>query len=116
AAVLKCCLAYEAYQRLYISRVEPEKVVDFLLLSPSFPHAVRFCLEEALRSLQELEGPAREPGDRRVDRLLGQALSELRYLDLDEIFRGGLHSFLAAALKRCGQAGQAIQEQFALNY
>jgi len=117
AAVLKTCLAYEAYQRLYISRVEPERVVAFLLLHPHFPHAVRFCLEEASRAVAELEGDAsRQSSERRVDRLLGQTLSDLRYIDLDSVFRTGLHPFLAGTLKRCGEASLAIQEQYALNY
>lgn len=116
AAVLKSCLAYETYQRLYISRVEPERVVEFLLLHPHFPHAVRFCLEEATRALAALEGDSAGGGDRRVDRLLGQTLSDLRYLELDRVMRDGLHPFLQRVLDRCSQASLAIQDQYALNY
>jgi uncharacterized alpha-E superfamily protein len=113
AAVLKSCLAYEAYQRLYISRVEPERVVEFLLVHPQFPRSVRFCLEEAAQVLALLEGPE---ADGRAERFLGRALSELRFLDLEEVLHGGLHPFLDTALQRCAQVGQAIQEQYALNY
>jgi uncharacterized alpha-E superfamily protein len=116
AAVLKSCLAFEAYQRLYISRVEPERVVEFLLLHAHFPHTVRFCLEEAARALTHLDGVPSEHNDRRVDRLLGQALSELRYLELDDVLQDGLHAFLTGAIQRCAQASAAIQEQYALNY
>src|SRR5436305_1433776 len=56
AAVLRSCSAYEAYQRLYVGRVEPERVVEFLLLHPTFPRSVRFCLEEASRALTAIEG------------------------------------------------------------
>src|SRR5262249_9321061 len=38
-AVLRSCLAYEAYQRLYISRVDPAQVVEFLLLQARFPRS-----------------------------------------------------------------------------
>ncbi|MFM8494683.1 MAG: alpha-E domain-containing protein, partial [Planctomycetia bacterium] len=43
AAVLKRCRAFEAYQRLFISRVEAERVVEFLLLHRDFPQSARFC-------------------------------------------------------------------------
>jgi uncharacterized alpha-E superfamily protein len=115
AAVLKSCLAYEAYQRLYISRVEPERVVEFLLLHPRFPHSVRFCLEEAVRALGQLDGATDQP-DHRAARLLGQTVSDLRFRELDEIYGDGLNGFLAMTLKRCGQASAAIQEQYALSY
>ncbi len=36
-ACCKSCRAYEAYQRLYVGRVEPERVVEFLLLHPTMP-------------------------------------------------------------------------------
>ena len=49
AARPRSCRAYEAYQRLYVGRVEPERVVEFLLLHPQFPRSVRFCLEAARR-------------------------------------------------------------------
>ncbi len=113
AAVLKSCLAYEAYQRLYISRVEPECVIEFLLTHALFPRSVRFCLEEAAKVLTLLEGPT-PVGDGKAERLLGRALSDLRFLDLDEILREGLHPFLTRAARMCAQASAAIQEQYAL--
>ncbi len=36
AAVLKSCQAFEAYQRRRVGRIESERVVEFLLLEPSF--------------------------------------------------------------------------------
>lgn len=114
AAVLKICTAYEAYQRLYISRVEPERVIEFLLTHPLLPHSVRFCLEHAAKVLALLEGGA-AASDGKAERLLGRALSDLRFLDLDELLRDGLHPFLSRAIRSCAQASAAIQEQYALN-
>ena len=113
AAVLKSCLAYEAYQRLFISRVEPERVIEFLLTHPLFPRSVRFCLEEAAKVLTLLDGTA-PAADGKAERLLGRVLSDLRFLDIEEILRDGLHVFLTRATHTCAQACAAIQERYAL--
>ena len=111
--MLKACQAYEAYQRLYVGRVEPERVVEFLLLDPTFPRSVRFCLEGAAAALAAIEGP----GGRRagpVDRVLGRVLSDLRYAELDPLLAGDFNGFLAGLLARCNQVSRAVQEQYSL--
>jgi uncharacterized alpha-E superfamily protein len=115
AAVLKKCRAYEAYQRLYISRVEPERVVNFLLVNPEFPHSVRFCLERMLDSLTVIGG--RLPGrcDAESMRTLGRLVSELTYLDSGRLEGQRLHDFLGDSVARCGSIGKLLQQQYALN-
>jgi uncharacterized alpha-E superfamily protein len=112
AAVLRSCSAYEAYQRLYVGRVEPERVVEFLLLHPSFPRSVRFALESAAQALAAVEGanPGRPLG--KADRILGRVVADLRYGQLDEILGGDLHAFLGGAQERCVEVSRAIQEQY----
>ncbi len=114
AGVLRSCRAYEAYQRIYVGRVEAEHVVEFLLLQPDFPRSVRFCLEAAARALSAIEGTA--PGRKlsRVDRVLGQVLSDLTFCDLDQILQGDLHAFLGTVQERCGQVSRAVQDQYSL--
>jgi uncharacterized alpha-E superfamily protein len=114
AAVLRSCRAYEGYQRLYVGRVEPDRIIEFLLLHPNFPRSVRFSLEAASRALTAIEGP--EPGRAlsKADHLMGKILSDLRYAELDQILRGGLHPFLAGILERSGKISRALQEQYSL--
>jgi uncharacterized alpha-E superfamily protein len=114
AAVLRSCLAYEAFQRLYISRVDPAHVVEFLLLQPRFPRSVRFSLEQAARALTQIQGVHAESGDSEADRILGRVLSELRYCDLDRVRANGLSQFLEMILARCHEVGLAIQGQYSL--
>jgi uncharacterized alpha-E superfamily protein len=114
ANVLRSCLAYEAYQRLYVGRVEPERVVAFLLLHPSFPRSVRFCLESSARALAEIEGLVPGRGDSPADRVLGRMLCDLRYADLDDILATDLHAFLGSLLERCARVGVAVQDQYSL--
>lgn len=113
-AVLKNCAAYEAYQRLYISRVEPERVVEFLLVNPDFPHSVRFCLSRTLQSLSEISGRLPDRCDDEVVRTVGRLLNDLVYLDGTSLDGEGVHAFLGKALARCARIGQLLQQQYAL--
>ncbi len=114
ASVLRACGAYQSYQRLYISRVEAERVVEFLLFNPEFPHSVRFCLEGAARALRHIGvGDGRRAGGL-AGHILGRAISDLEYADPDEVFAQGLPDFLSATIGRCAQASVAVNQQYAL--
>ncbi len=114
-AVLRSCHAYEGYQRIYVGRIEPESVVEFLLMHPQFPRSVRFSLEAAAGALAAIEGL----GPRRklsvADRELGLVLGELRFRELDQILTGDLHVFLSGLEKRCGLVSRALQERYSLD-
>ena len=113
-AVLKKCAAYEAYQRLYISRVEPERVVEFLLTNADFPHSVRFCQARIMQSLTESSGRLPDRCDDDVVRTVGRLLNDLVYLE-DATFDGDrLHEFLGNSLSRCARIGNLLQQQYAL--
>src|SRR5262249_6006262 len=113
AAVLRSCRAYETFQRLYGGRLEPEHIVEFLLLHPDFPRSVRFCLEGAARALTAIEGRSPGRGLSEADRQLGLVLGELKFLELDQILRD-MHAFLGSVLERCARASAAVQNRYSL--
>jgi uncharacterized alpha-E superfamily protein len=114
AAVLRSCRAYETFQRLYGGRVEPEHVVEFLLLHADFPRSVRFCLESAARALMAIEGLSPGRGLSEADRQLGLVLGELKFRELDQILNDDLHAFLGGALERCARTSGAVQNRYSL--
>jgi uncharacterized alpha-E superfamily protein len=114
AGVLRSCRAYEAYQRLYVGRVESERVVEFLLLHPAFPRSVRFSLEAAARALDAIEGLAPGRGRSRAHRILGRVLRDLEFGEMDQILEGELHQFLTTTLDHCAQVSRAVQDQYSL--
>jgi uncharacterized alpha-E superfamily protein len=114
AGVLRGCGAYEAYQMLHVGRIEPERVVEFTLLSRDFPRSVWFCLEATSRALGEIAGPGPARGTSKADRILGRVLSDLQFVELEQVLRGDLHSFLVSILDRCGQVSRALQDQYFL--
>jgi uncharacterized alpha-E superfamily protein len=112
--VLRSCRAYEAYRRLYVGRVEPERVIELLLLHPTFPRSVRFCLEAAAAALRAIEGEAPGRALPKADRELGLVLGELRYRELEQLLAGDLHEFLSGLQAGCGLVGSAVQARYAL--
>ncbi len=113
-AVLKSCNAYEPYQRCHVGRIEPDRVVEFLLMEPEFPRSVRFSLERLTSSLRAIEKSAGSRQLTRADRLLGMMLSELTYRSLDQIMADDLHGFLSGLIDRLSQVSRAVQEQYSL--
>lgn len=114
AGVLRSCHAYEAYQKLYVARVDPERVVEFLLLDAHFPRSVRYALEAAAQALADIEGAPPGRPLSRADRILGSVLADLRFGQLEEILEGSLHQFLNGVQDRCGRASRALHEQYSL--
>ncbi len=95
-AVLRSCGAAEAYSHYYALRVEPARVIEFLLLNPMFPQSIRFCLETAMSALQTIAGPVERgigKGDQAV-RALGLLEARLRHTAVDEVLEEGLEAFL----------------------
>jgi len=111
AAVLRSCHAYEAYQRLYVGRVDAERAIEFLLLHPTYPRSVRFSFEAAAAALSGAGGGA---GIGKADRILGRVIADLKFLEVDQIFGANLHPFLIDVLLRSAEVGRAIQEHYAL--
>jgi uncharacterized alpha-E superfamily protein len=114
-SLLRSCSAYGAYLRTERDRVDPVGVIRFLVLNPDFPRAIRFGVARCRESLQEITGNDEEdetPSE--AERLLGRLDSELRYIDVGEIFERGLLSFLAGIQSTCSKVGLEISRSYFL--
>ena len=110
--LLKSCTAFEAYCRVYTADLRPDRIAEFLLLDPAFPHSVRFSVEmvqAALRTISDATG--RRPGDR-VNRLAGRLEATLRYGHIEEIMGGGLHGFLSDVARQGIGVYDALYETY----
>jgi uncharacterized alpha-E superfamily protein len=98
--VLRSCGAAEGYARYYSLRVEPARVVEFLLLNAQFPQSVRFSLRQAwdaLRALSAAGDGALEvprPSASSATRALGLLTAQLEHATVDEIIKNGLEDYL----------------------
>src|SRR5438132_12526183 len=75
-AVLRSAGSAEAYSRYYSLRVEPTRVIEFLLLNALFPQSVRYSLGVAWDALQSISS-ATMAGSGRPVRLLGMLRARL---------------------------------------
>jgi uncharacterized alpha-E superfamily protein len=112
--LLRSCSAYGAYLRSERDRVEPLGVIRFLVLDADFPRAVRFCVGRCRESLKEIAGGDDDEVASEAERHLGRLESELRYIDVAEIFQRGLLPFLDGVQATCRRVGTEIQQTFFL--
>jgi uncharacterized alpha-E superfamily protein len=95
-ALLRSCGSAEAYARYYSLRVEPARVIEFLLLNPVFPQSIRFSVDAAFDSLQAIaavqDNEAASPNH--PTRLLGRLRARLEFTAVDEVLEQGLGTVL----------------------
>ena len=100
-AVLRSCGCAEAYARYYSLRVEPARVVEFLLLNPLFPQSVRFSLGAAWDALRRIHEARSSPATASPEvRALGLLRARLEHAAVDEILEEGLDAYLADVQQR----------------
>lgn len=111
-AVLRCASGLEAYRRFYVSEILPWKVAEFLLFSEAFPRSVRYCLAQIDLYLRRISGTPVGQHSNEAERLSGRLVSELNYTSIDEVFRKGLHEFLAEIVPVLDEVGSVIFDTF----
>jgi uncharacterized alpha-E superfamily protein len=95
-AVLRSCGSSEAYSRYYSLRVDPARVVEFLLLNSVFPQSVRFSLRAAWEALEAIAGthPGSADTSNPAVRALGLLHARLEHAAVDEVLEDGLATYL----------------------
>ncbi|MGE0813804.1 MAG: alpha-E domain-containing protein [Vicinamibacterales bacterium] len=108
--LLKSCCAFEAYCRHYTADVRPQRIAEFLVLSPDFPRSIHFAVgrvQAALSAIASLTG--RQNG--RSERLAGRLLASLDYGQIDEIM-GELPAYLQGIVRQAAQINTAVHQQY----
>jgi uncharacterized alpha-E superfamily protein len=114
-SLLRSCLAFEAYCRIYTPTVLPRNVADFLILDESLPRSLRFCadrLQSSLAVLGENSPVSGQQRGQRLQRLVGRLQARLRYAQIDEILDDGLSLYLAEVLRSGDLIHDAIYQTY----
>jgi uncharacterized alpha-E superfamily protein len=109
-AVLRSAGCAEAYARFYSLRVEPARVVEFLLLNAGFPRTVRFSLRRAWESLDALAVDAQRGTP--ATRALGRLSARLEHATVEEIMERGLQPYLGALQRDIADATEQITRTY----
>ena len=107
---LKSASGSEAFRRRYRASMDPADVVEFLLLSRTFPRSVLFCLRGVENDLARLEAGSSTLA--RPQRVLGRTRADLEFLDAHELLEGDLHVFLDHLLHGVRQVAEAVALQY----
>jgi uncharacterized alpha-E superfamily protein len=87
-AVLRSLSGYQMYRRSQEPRVQRSAVIRFLLLSPVFPRAAYYCIDQVEQGLSRL--PRNEPSLR----LTGRLKRALTSADVGNLDQAALHAFI----------------------
>ena len=110
-ALLRSASAFEMYRKRH-GRIDPKKIVEFLLLDKNFPRAVHYCMITATISMNNITGSPRGHFANGAEQSMGRLLSEFNFASMDEIFTHGLHEYLDQTQTRINAVGAAIQRSF----
>lgn len=115
AALLRSCSAWHAFQEHNSSKLDPHKIVEYLLLDETFPRSIACCITEVHRALRQLSGPGTLGDMSAPVRHSGRLRADLAYSTVDELLAaGGLHDFVDELQTRLNQIGESIFQTFVL--
>ena len=90
-SLLRCAGAYQMFRQSRQQMIEPKAVASFLLLDPSFPRSVRYCLERIKDTLRIVSGRSLPGAPDALECLSGLTLARWSYTSIDELIADGLH-------------------------
>ncbi len=110
--LLQSCTAFEGYCKAYTADLRPDRIAEFLMLNPTFPHSIRFSADALETATKQIGAEVSSRRSARVERIAGRMQSTLAYGQIDEIMTGGLHIFLDTVLRQCAQAHSALYQTY----
>jgi len=106
--LLRFCTGFEAYCKVYTASIRQDRIAEFLLFDPEFPHSVRFaveCLADALGRVGIGAPPARRA---LCERLAGKLKASVDFGHIGELMSGSIDTFLASISTQCNSIHNAV--------
>ena len=111
SSLLKSADALNMYRQTH-GRMAPGKVAQFLLLDPSFPRSIRFCVAQLADCLQRMEQAGQSGEDLPSVRLVAQLQSRLDEITIEQIIDQGMHAFIDHVQGALNQLGISIHSDY----
>ena len=111
-ALLRACSGFEPFMKRNPGRVTGEAVASFLLLEPSFPRSIRFCVHAAHDCLSAIRphGASSLPGGESVARLA--ELDEwVRQRGAEDARAGSIHAVLTHIVDETAAVGNLVSRE-----
>jgi uncharacterized alpha-E superfamily protein len=113
--LLRCCTAFEAYCKVYTADLSADRILEFLLLNPEFPHSVRYSIDCLQRALEAIAGEGGKSRAAQVSRLAGRLQASLSFGQISEILSQDVGAYLQSILRQCREIHETIYELY-VNY
>ncbi len=111
-AILRACYAYEPFFKKRKAPLSGGDVAEFLLLDPAFPGSVVHAVTQAQRFLRKIRPWELPDIGRKSAWLLGDLLSLVVNLEMEEVLEDGIHEVLTSIVERTDAITQAIAEDY----
>lgn len=108
SALLRSVSAFEVYRKVYRDLITPARVAELMLLRVDMPRSMARCLKEVYSNLQRI----RNAQSAETERQAGELEAQLRFGRIEDIVRGGLHTYTMRLLDRVQELGNRIADDF----
>jgi uncharacterized alpha-E superfamily protein len=108
--LLQSCTAFEAYCKAYTAELHPDRIAEFLVLNPVFPHSIRYSADALAAALKQIGADVSSRRSARVERIAGRMQATLAFGQIDEIMSSGLRAYLDTVRRQCTQVHSALYQ------
>ncbi len=112
SGLLRSATAFEAYCKVYTADLDPEWILEFLLLDADFPHSLRFSIDSMNCALKAVEAVSGGTRSEKLSRISGRLRAMLSYSSVDEILGAGVVAYLHNIQKISSEIHLAIYELY----
>lgn len=106
--LLRICTAFEAFCRVHTAELTHERILQFLLLDPEFPHSVRYAVDALHQALEAIQAQTRTQHGGDLMRVAGRLKSLLAYAQIEEILAQDPVNYLRQILQQCREIHNLI--------
>jgi uncharacterized alpha-E superfamily protein len=106
--LLRSATAFEAYCKVYTADLTPDRIFEFLLLDPEFPHSIRFSIDSLQCALEKIQGDSGKTRAEALRRIGGRLQASLNYSSVEEILSQNAVSYLRGIQAQCREIHETI--------
>jgi uncharacterized alpha-E superfamily protein len=111
-SLLRTAGAYQMFRQSQQGVIAPRAVAAFLLLDPSFPRSVRYCLDRIHETLQVVAASPVPGNPDALECLSGLTRARWSYTGIDELIAGGLHEAIDALQQDLNSLHELIHSRY----
>jgi uncharacterized alpha-E superfamily protein len=112
--VLRSCCSLEAFRRTHLADMDANQIASFLILQPSYPRSLRFCVERLHSAIAGVRISNNVHTPSAPERIVGRLGASLEYAGIDEIMAEGLSTYLQNLQNTANEASTALQKAYFL--